>query len=253
MNAHPFSSRIARVPRAAGFGASVLVAIAACWGAALLRSTPQQASVAVDGGVAEHEPSAASPPATPHLAPPTAAQPRDDARPAPVVARARVEAVDPDELAEDEAMRRADTEPELRQWRIDFAKERQDEAWTQQVLDDVSAESERLHGAVRVSDLSCRQTVCRMHLQFADQLDARAFIEAPRARELRYAFQGLDPDFDGEGFDRSDFTYELLIKRAAAPQTTDTASASSNDEGLYGSASPGVESAVVVGPERESP
>jgi hypothetical protein len=49
--------------------------------------------------------------------------------------------------------------------------------------------------------------------QFADQLDAKAFIDAKRDPALSYEFQSLDPSFTGEGFDKSEHTYEMLVKR----------------------------------------
>jgi hypothetical protein len=55
-------------------------------------------------------------------------------------------------------------------------------------------------------------------LQFSDQLDAQAFITSQSNPDLRYEFQSLDPEFDGQGFDKSDYGYELLITRAVAPE-----------------------------------
>lgn len=116
--------------------------------------------------------------------------------------------------AEDEAMAAADNTPEQRLWRITWSTERQDDAWTQRMHDEVQRVARSaLQRDLKYYDLSCRETVCRVYLQFTDQLDARAFINAPRDAGPHYEFQSMDPEYTGEGYDRSDFTYELLVVR----------------------------------------
>jgi len=123
--------------------------------------------------------------------------------------------MDEAEVDEDEAMRADDNIPEQRAWRAAWAAEHQDDAWTREITEQVRTRAESLlDGEVRLSDLSCRETICRMYLQFGDQLDAKAFIDAPHDPALHYEYQSLDPEFDGAGFDRSDYTYEVLIKRS---------------------------------------
>jgi hypothetical protein len=56
-----------------------------------------------------------------------------------------------------------------------------------------------------------------MYVQFADQLDAAAFIEGDGEPGHSYTYQSMDPDFDGAGLDDSDQTYELLVERPLPP------------------------------------
>jgi hypothetical protein len=121
---------------------------------------------------------------------------------------------DEDGRAEDEAMAAGDNRPEQRVWRATWSRERQDGAWTQQMHDEVQRIGRSvLERDLKYYDLSCRETVCRVYLQFADQLDAQAFIKAPRGSDMHYEFQSMDPEYTGEGYDRSDFTYELMVVR----------------------------------------
>jgi hypothetical protein len=121
-----------------------------------------------------------------------------------------------DEVAEDEAIVAGDHTPEQRAWRIAWSGEHEDESWTNNVGEELRAKTKALaYGNVELSALSCRETVCRMELKFADQLDAQAFVSAPHDPGVQYEYQSMDPDFDGAGFDKSDYAYELLIKRPA--------------------------------------
>jgi hypothetical protein len=92
-------------------------------------------------------------------------------------------------------------------WRETWSTERDNPSWNKQVTRELTQMAESLaYGEVVLSDLSCRQTVCRMQLQFADELDARLFMEAPHDPKLRQAYQSVDGA-------KSAHTYELLIKR----------------------------------------
>jgi len=165
-------------------------------------ATPAPIHPATIGG--EHEPSA------PRLRVPQA-QPATVAALAPSVTAS---AENEEDRAEDEAMAAADNNPEQRVWRTSWSRERQDDAWTQQMHDEVQRIGRSvLERDLKYYDLSCRETVCRVYLQFTDQLDAQAFMNAPRGSGLHYEFQSMDPEYTGEGYDRSDFTYELLVVR----------------------------------------
>lgn len=107
-----------------------------------------------------------------------------------------------------------DNTPEQRVWRTRWSRERHDGAWTQQMHDEVQRVGRSvLERDLKYYDLSCRETVCRVYLQFADELDAQAFMKAPRSAGVHYELQSMDPQYTGEGYDRSDFTYELLVVR----------------------------------------
>jgi hypothetical protein len=234
--------------------------ILVCWGSSSAGSTPldraavDRAAVDRDSATTDDGPLAVQSNAVSALA--LHNRHRHDSPPV-VPANHAPPIIDADELAEDEAMRRADTIPEQRMWRASFASERQDDAWTKQVRDEVEAKSKSLlKGAVKLSGLSCRETVCRMHLQFADQIDAQDFIHAAHDPQLRYQYQSLDPEFDGAGFDRSDFTYEVLIRRAgpeqralgSAARTQNTVGASSNDDAVQDVGLQTDENEIVLGP-----
>ena len=134
-------------------------------------------------------------------------------RPVQVASTAKSQPRDEDDAHEDQAMAASDRKPELRAWRQAWSAEDEDESWNRQVRAELRGVLPLVQGDVTLSDLSCRQTVCRMELQFADQLDAQAFIAAPHDDALQYAYQSMDPSFDGAGFDQSEYSYELLIKR----------------------------------------
>jgi hypothetical protein len=95
-------------------------------------------------------------------------------------------------------------------WRQAWSTERDEPSWSKQVTRELTQMAESLaYGEVVLSDLGCRQTVCRMQLQFADELDTRLFMEAPHDPKLRQAYQRVDGA-------KSAHTYELLIKRPNA-------------------------------------
>jgi len=100
-------------------------------------------------------------------------------------------------------------------WRAIFSSELKNDEWTQSMLLQLRQNAAAVldNRAVSVYSVDCRETLCRMHLQFEDQLDASAFHAAMRDPSLESEFQSLDPEFDGAGFDRSDNTYELMVHR----------------------------------------
>jgi hypothetical protein len=89
----------------------------------------------------------------------------------------------------------------------------QDDQWTRDLLQELQDRAKALAGELRIEHLSCRETICRAYLQFADQIDADDFRSIPHDPAHQYEYQSLDPDFDGVGFDDSDSTFELLIRR----------------------------------------
>jgi hypothetical protein len=184
--------------------AALLTAITFYW-IALPTSDAKPAPIHTTTAGGDLEPSAPRLP-VPRLQPATAATQLPSANAPPE---------DEDDRAENEAMAAADNNPEQRVWRTTWSRERQDEAWTQRMHDEVQRTGRSvLEGDLKYYDLSCRETVCRVYLQFADQLDARAFMNVPRGSSTHYEFQSMDPEYTGEGYDRSDFTYELLVVRA---------------------------------------
>lgn len=127
------------------------------------------------------------------------------------VAAERAEAAD---LASKEAQLALNTTPDHRARRETWAREKPDERWTSQMRDEL-AEKVRANvdGDVKVSHLSCRETICRMFLHFNTELDAYKFVATPYAASLDYLFQPLDPNYEVALAERSDHTHELMIKR----------------------------------------
>jgi hypothetical protein len=112
---------------------------------------------------------------------------------------------DPDAVAEKTAMRTADHSPEQGEWRKAWSIEQPDPCWTQQIAAELRAKTQAfLHENLALSDLDCRETVCRMELQFADQRDEQALMSAPHDPAQKYEYQSTDP---------VSHSYELLIKR----------------------------------------
>jgi hypothetical protein len=148
---------------------------------------------------------------------------------------------------EAEAMRAGAGSPEQKAMRSTYVTEQPDERWTASAIEEIKRIAEPLHGPVYVQDPSCRETVCRMFLRFGDQVDAQAFIAAQRDPAQRYAFHSLDPSFDGAGFDGSDYTYELLIRRERPADLPRRAPSAVEDEGTAARAN----SAATPAPAKE--
>jgi hypothetical protein len=120
-------------------------------------------------------------------------------------------------LGDDETMYDNDNRPEQREWRLAWLHQKDDPAWTksmQSALQDTAGRT--LSGELSIVQGSCHETLCIMTLQFEDELEAAAFKQAPHEPGLHFEFQSLDPRFKGEGFDASDYTYELIVKREAS-------------------------------------
>jgi len=114
----------------------------------------------------------------------------------------------------DEVMFDYDNRPEQREWRGEFYAERHDAVWTDQMNAQLRERASRaLSGELRIAESSCRQTVCRLQLQFDDERDAEAFQKLEHERGFHYELQSLDPFHSGEGGDGTAFSYELLVKR----------------------------------------
>jgi hypothetical protein len=117
-------------------------------------------------------------------------------------------------LAEDDMMIRADRSPEQREWRATFATELQDDDWTQRMRSEVNGKANAiLQHPVRISGLSCRETICRMVLEFRDRASALAFMSEPHDAALRYHYQSHVPCTDPSMVHDCDRSYEVLISR----------------------------------------
>jgi hypothetical protein len=125
--------------------------------------------------------------------------------------------------SENELIKAEDNMPEQRVWRSTWFHESQDDDWTQRMRKEVNEKvNSLLAGDVEINHLSCRETVCRMYLQFKDKLDAEAFTSAPYAPDLHYEYQLLNPNADSDSSHESRYNYEVLVKRARPadlPQT----------------------------------
>ena len=122
--------------------------------------------------------------------------------------------LEPVVLGDDETMYDNDNRPEQREWRLAWLHQKDNPAWTtsmQSALQDTAGRT--LSGELSIVQGSCHETLCIMTLQFEDELEAAAFKQAPHEPGLHFEFQSLDPRFKGEGYDASDYTYELIVKR----------------------------------------
>ena len=138
---------------------------------------------------------------------PSAAEPPLARAPAPSALQAEPPAHEEPPVQPVQQVHEEDGKADPSAWRKTWSAERDNPSWNRQVTRELTQMAESLaYGEVVLSDLSCRQTVCRMQLQFADELDARLFMEAPHDPKLRQAYQRVDGA-------KSAHTYELLIKR----------------------------------------
>lgn len=114
----------------------------------------------------------------------------------------------------DETMFDSDNRPEQRQWRATWSKEQHDDDWTHRMQEELRLRaSTALQGKVDILDSSCRETLCLIHLQFEDELDAKAFQGAEHPVDYHYEYQTLDPHRGRDGYDNSEYSYELIVKR----------------------------------------
>lgn len=114
------------------------------------------------------------------------------------------------DFSEDELISNEDNIPEQQVWRGDLINEAQDDEWTRLMREELTNKADTLLvGKVDIRHLSCRETVCRMYLQFEDMLDAEAFTMTQNAPDLHYEYQHLNPNAGND----SRQNYELLVKR----------------------------------------
>ncbi len=107
-----------------------------------------------------------------------------------------------------------DNIPEQGEWRVTWINEDQDDEWTKRMKEEVNEKARSLlTGKVESDNLSCRETVCRMHLQFEDMLDAQTFTSAEHDPDLRYEYRLLNPDREEESPPGKKYNYEVLVKR----------------------------------------
>lgn len=143
-----------------------------------------------------------------------AAQPAEHPAKAPSPTWVAAESAELADLASKDALLALNTTPEHRERRAIWAREAPDETWTRQMREELTAKVRgNVDGDVKVSHLSCRETICRMFLHFDTHQDAENFISIPYDASLDYLFQSLDPDYDKPEHERSDFSHELMIKR----------------------------------------
>jgi hypothetical protein len=144
-----------------------------------------------------------------------AARATDEGEPRGSHGRARLAPADDDGLAENEATLAEDNVPEQRVWRATWAHEEPDEEWTHKQSEEVKEKAKSLlaWGSLTVHSLSCRQTVCRMYLQFSDPKDAKAFISAAGDPAMHYEYQDLTPEVSRTDPSRPEYAYEVLITR----------------------------------------
>lgn len=121
----------------------------------------------------------------------------------------------------DSTMFDGDNRPEQREWRATWSKERHDDDWTQRMAEELrSRATDALQGKLEIVDSSCRETLCLIHLQFEDELDAKAFQGAEHPADYHYEYQTLDPRRGADGYDNSDYGYELIVKRETDQSST---------------------------------
>jgi hypothetical protein len=118
------------------------------------------------------------------------------------------------EFDEDQGMNAFDNTPEQAEWRDTYAKERADPRWTHEMEAEVQQRAAGLDSKVRLRNLECHETVCRMYLLFADGAAARSYMAAPHPASIRYEYQSLDPEFGSRAADPKNFTFEVLVHRA---------------------------------------
>jgi hypothetical protein len=119
-------------------------------------------------------------------------------------------------IRENEEMAKEDKNPEGREWRLDWIDEKEDAEWTKRMMDDVNHQVDSLgiKGKVQLTNLSCRETICRMYMQFDRAEDASSFTTAVHSDGYQYSYQLLNPPRPGnENVEKSQSNFEVLIKR----------------------------------------
>jgi hypothetical protein len=124
-----------------------------------------------------------------------------------------------DELSEEEQIAAENNVPEQIAWRNAWIDESQDDEWTKRMEREMNEKaSALLVGQIDIRHLSCRETVCRMYLQFEDKLDAETFTFSKHDPALHYEYQLLNPDPEGADEEsildkEKKYNYEVLVKR----------------------------------------
>jgi hypothetical protein len=103
---------------------------------------------------------------------------------------------------------------ELPVWRLDFRSQRQDDEWTREMKQEMTEQAAALAVGIDITDLSCRETFCRMYLSFATRQDAAQFTQLVATEPEEYQFRRLVPELDANGVEASDHTHELMVKRS---------------------------------------
>lgn len=153
-------------------------------------------------------------------APLRAATPKPSETKRPVL----VAQVDQADVDEDDAILVEGNVEQQREWRGAWAAEAEDPKWTREVFNELKERGESVvEGDLKLHDLSCRKTVCRLYLQFASRADARAFMAEQTAPALHYEYQRLDPQFEGDQHPQSAFEYEVMIVRTEPQRLTTSA------------------------------
>lgn len=119
-------------------------------------------------------------------------------------------------LENEDAPSTFDHVPEQKEWRIAWREEEQDADWTKRMEKKVKEKARSdLVGKVKIFNLSCRETICRMHLQFEDEIDAETFTSAKQDPDMRYEYRLLNPDDENGDQNQRDkkYNYELLVQR----------------------------------------
>jgi hypothetical protein len=116
-----------------------------------------------------------------------------------------------DGVLEDEMARNADA-PGQREWRDRYRLEAPDERWTKQMQQELTEKGQAvLRGNVKIDNLDCHETVCRMYLEFEREPDAEIFL--PVAFEsLAHRSHAISTPGD-EGQPPSSYAYEVLVER----------------------------------------
>ena len=119
-------------------------------------------------------------------------------------------------LEDEDAPSTFDHVPEQKEWRLAWREEGQDDDWTNRMEKEVKEKARSdLVGKVKIFNLSCHETICRMHLQFEDEMDAETFISAKQDPDMRYEYRLLNPDDENQDKNQEEkkYNYELLVQR----------------------------------------
>lgn len=118
-----------------------------------------------------------------------------------------------DSPTEDDTIHGSDQTQQQATWRDKYQTERSDDVWTKRMGRDMTDRAASLlHGNMEMENLDCRETVCRMYLEFKRKVDGETFMSSIDDPKAQYVYQSLGGNAD-EGSEPSPYTYELLVKR----------------------------------------